>query len=127
MNLPQHLKYTKTHEWVRLENDGALTIGITHHAEQLLGDIVYVELPSVGKSLAQGAEALVVESVKAAAEVYAPVSGAVIATNEALTANPELINQSPYEAGWIFRLQPATSDLSQLLDAEAYYALCAAH
>jgi glycine cleavage system H protein len=108
MNLPQYLKYTKTHEWVRPENDGTFTIGITHHAEQ-------------------GTEALVIESVKAAAEVYAPVSGEVVAVNEALTANPELVNKSPYEFGWLFRLQPEKNDVNHLLDDKAYHALCAAH
>jgi len=126
MNLPQDLKYTKTHEWVRQESDGTVTIGITHHAGQLLGDIVYVELPAVGKRVEAGAETLVVESVKAAAEVYAPVAGEVIAVNEALSSNPELVNHSPYESGWMFRLAPEGS-LDHLLNTEAYDALCAAH
>lgn len=120
MNVPSNLKYTKSHEWVRAEADGTLTIGITDHAQELLGDLVFIELPEVGKTLAAGQEAAVVESVKAASDVYAPVSGTVIEVNAAVPNSPELVNQDAYTA-WLFRLQPQNvADLDALLDAAAY-------
>ncbi len=120
MNIPTHLKYTKSHEWIRLEEDGTATIGITHHAQDLLGDMVFVEIPQVGRQLKQGEECAVVESVKAAADVYAPISGEVIATNSELESAPEKINQDTYLA-WLYKLKPSTTaDLSKLLDATEY-------
>lgn len=123
MSIPSDLKYAKTHEWARLEDDGLVTVGITHHAQDLLGDMVYVEVPAVGKKLAAGDECAVVESVKAAADVYAPVAGMVTAVNSELETAPEKINQEPYGA-WIFKIKPDNSgDLSDLLDADAYQKL----
>jgi glycine cleavage system H protein len=123
MSIPANLKYTKSHEWVRLEADGSVTVGITHHAQELLGDMVYVENPAVGRSLSAGEECAVVESVKAASDVYAPVAGEVIAANSEVTDAPEKINQDAY-AAWMFKLKPANpADLDGLLDAAAYQAL----
>ena len=120
-SIPTNLKYLESHEWVRTEADGTLTVGISDHAQQALGDLVFVEVPEVGRSLSKGAAAAVVESVKAASDVYAPVSGEVIAANEALTSSPELVNTDPYGEGWLFKLKPSNNaELSQLLDAAAY-------
>lgn len=120
-SIPTNLKYLESHEWVRTEADGTLTVGISDHAQQALGDLVFVEVPEVGRSLTKGAAAAVVESVKAASDVYAPVSGEVIAANEALTSSPELVNTDPYGEGWLFKLKPSNNaELSQLLDAAAY-------
>ena len=120
MNIPAELRYAKTHEWTRLEPDGTLTVGITDHAQEMLGDIVFVELPQVGKHLAAGAECAVVESVKAAADVYAPVSGEVIAANADLGEKPQSINADAYGA-WIFKLKPdSASERNSLLDAKGY-------
>ncbi len=120
MNVPADLKYTQSHEWVRLEADDTLTIGITDHAQELLGDLVFVELPEVGKVLAAGQEAAVVESVKAASDVYAPAAGTVVEINTAVKDSPELINQNAYTA-WLFRLKPDNAaDIDALLDAAAY-------
>ena len=125
MNIPPSLKYTKSHEWVRLEADGSVTIGITDHAQELLGDLVFVELPEIGKELAVGQEAAVVESVKAASDVYAPIAGTVTAVNGSVPDAPESVNQDAY-AAWLFRLTPAnTADLDALLDAEDYAASAA--
>lgn len=122
-NVPSNLKYTKSHEWVRAESDGTITVGITDHAQQLLGDLVFVELPEVGKTLDAGQEACVVESVKAAADAYAPVAGEVVAVNEAVPDAPESVNQDAF-AAWLFRLKPANAaDLGTLLDATAYQAV----
>jgi glycine cleavage system H protein len=118
MSIPADLKYTKSHEWARLEADGTVSVGITHHAQDLLGDMVFVENPTVGRTLTAGEECAVVESVKAASDVYAPVAGEVVAVNEAVEASPETINQDPY-AAWMFRLKPS-GDLSGLMDAAAY-------
>ena len=124
MNVPANLKYTRSHEWVRVEADGTVTVGITDHAQELLGDLVFVELPDVGKSLAAEQEAAVVESVKAASDVYAPIAGTVVEVNAAVPATPELINQDAY-AAWLFKLKPANAaDVDGLLDAAAY-AACA--
>ncbi len=120
MDIPTNLKYTKSHEWVRLEDDGSVTIGITQHAQELLGDMVFAEIPQVGRKLKQREECAVVESVKAAADVYAPISGEVTAVNSELESAPEKINQDAY-AAWLFKLKPAnTADLDGLLDAAGY-------
>lgn len=120
MNIPADLKYTKSHEWVRTEADGTITVGISDHAQDLLGDLVFVELPEVGKQLAAEQEAAVVESVKAAADVYAPVAGSIVAVNQDAADAPESINQDAY-AAWLFKMKPANSgDLAALLDANAY-------
>src|SRR5487761_2536848 len=122
MNIPENLKYTATHEWVRLEDDGSVTVGITEHAQSLLGDMVYVENPEIGRSVSQGEECAVVESVKAASDVYAPVSGEILALNEDLDESPENINEDAY-AAWMFRINPADpAELDSLLDAAAYQA-----
>ena len=124
---PKELKYTKSHEWLRVEKDGTYTVGITDHAQDLMGDMVYVELPQVGKQLTAGKESGVVESVKAASDIYAPVSGEVVGVNDALGDKPETVNKDPYGAGWMFRLKPANpADVNALLDAAAYEALVAA-
>jgi len=126
MNVPANLKYTKSHEWVRLEADGSVTVGITDHAQDLLGDLVFVELPDTGRALAAGEEAAVVESVKAAADVYAPLAGTVTEINQGVVDAPETVNQDAY-AAWLFRLAPASAaDLDTLLDATAYTASVAA-
>jgi glycine cleavage system H protein len=126
MNVPIELKYTDTHEWLRREGDGTVTVGITWHAQDRLGDLVYVENPPVGKSFKQGQECGVVESVKAASDIYAPVSGDIVAVNSDLSGNPEKINEDAY-AAWMFRLKPADpAELDALLDAAAYEQLVAA-
>jgi len=120
MNVPANLKYTKSHEWARVEADGTVTVGITDHAQDLLGDLVFVELPEIGKELAAGQEAAVVESVKAAADVYAPFAGTVTEVNQAAADAPEAVNQDAY-AAWLFKLKPANAaDLDKLLDAAGY-------
>jgi glycine cleavage system H protein len=119
--IPAELKYTKTHEWVRREAEGDLVVGITEHAQEQLGDLVYVELPEVGATVSAGRECMVVESVKAASDVYAPVGGKITEINTQLAEQPELINQQPYGNGWLFRVRPDnTAALDQLLDAKAY-------
>lgn len=123
MSNPDNLKYAKTHEWARLDDDGLVSVGITDHAQELLGDMVFVEAPEMGRKLAAGAECAVVESVKAAADVYAPVAGEVAAVNGDLESAPEKINQDPY-GSWIFKLKPdSMDDLSGLLSAAQYQAL----
>ncbi len=120
MKVTQDLRYARTHEWARLDADGTVTVGITDHAQEQLGDLVFVESPEVGRRFAQGQECAVVESVKAASDIYAPVSGEVIAVNDELGGSPEKINQDAY-AAWIFRLRPADpGELDALLDATAY-------
>lgn len=121
--LPGDLVYTDEHEWLRKEEDGSVTIGITGHAQEALGDLVFVELPEVGQDLDAGDEMAVVESVKAASDVYAPVAGSVVAVNESLSDDPEKINADPYGEGWIVRLQPADSDMAGTLDPDAYQAM----
>jgi glycine cleavage system H protein len=122
MNVPANLKYTKSHEWVRAEADGTITVGITEHAQDLLGDLVFIDLPDVGKEFAAEQEAVVVESVKAAADVYAPVSGTITEVNSAVADAPESVNQDAY-AAWLFKMKPANiADLDGLLDAAAYVA-----
>ena len=120
---PSELRYASSHEWSRQEADGTITVGITNHAQDALGDVVFIELPEVGRQLTAGEECAVVESVKAASDIYAPVSGEVIAVNEALADTPELVNEDPYGAAWFFRMQPTdTGELDKLLDAEGYQA-----
>lgn len=122
-NTPSELKYAASHEWSRLEEDGTVTVGITDHAQDALGDVVFVELPDVGAVLAASDEIAVVESVKAASDIYAPVSGVVIAVNEALEDTPETVNEDPYNDGWFFKIQPDdASELENLLNAEGYIA-----
>ncbi|MEH6633869.1 MAG: glycine cleavage system protein GcvH [Halioglobus sp.] len=122
---PSELRYASSHEWARLEEDGTVTIGITDHAQEALGDVVFVELPDVGTVLAAADDAGVVESVKAASDIYAPISGEVIALNERLEDEPEAVNSDAYNDGWFFKLQPAdTSELEAMLSAEEYLQLC---
>lgn len=123
-DIPAHLKYAETHEWVRPEADGTVTVGITDHAQYQLGDLVYIELPEVGREVEAGKEMAVVESVKAASDVYAPVSGTVLAVNPALDANPEKVNQSPYADAWMLKLQVANpAEADKLLSAADYTGL----
>ena len=123
MSIPADLKYTPSHEWVRVEADGTLTVGITHHAQDLLGDMVFIENPAAGRTLAKGEECAVVESVKAASDVYAPVAGEVIAANGDVEASPEAVNKDAY-AAWMFKIKPANpGDVAGLLDAAAYQKL----
>ncbi len=122
--LRDELRYLSSHEWARVESDGSVTVGITDHAQEALGDVVYVELPDVGSEVNASQEAGVVESVKAASDIFSPISGEVVAINEALEDAPETVNSSPYDDGWFFKVTP--SDLNELdnaLDAEAYKAL----
>jgi glycine cleavage system H protein len=120
MSNPTNLKYTATHEWVKTEADGSITVGITQHAQELLGDMVFVEAPAAGRKLKAKEECAVVESVKAAADVYAPVAGTVTAVNSELDSAPEKINSEPYDA-WIFKMKPDNAaDVAALLDATAY-------
>ena len=121
MNLPASLKYSETHEWLRVETDGTVVVGITDHAQDALGELVYVELPSPGRALTRGEACIVVESTKAASDVYAPIDGEVIAINEALGDAPQTVNESPYDRGWLMRMRPANpSQFEQLLSADAY-------
>ena len=123
MNIPADLKYTPSHEWVRIEADGTLTVGITHHAQDLLGDMVFIEPPAVGRALSKGEECAVVESVKAASDVYAPVSGEVIAANGDVESSPEQVNKDAY-AAWLFKIKPSDAgEISGLLDAAGYQKL----
>lgn len=120
-NIPTHLYYTESHEWVSAEDDGTARIGISDHAQEALGDLVFVELPVVGDEISQGDPCAVVESVKAASDIYAPVSGKVIAINEELDDDPAIINADPYEDGWLFEMELIdTEELEGLKDAEAY-------
>ena len=120
-NIPAELKYVASHEWLRLEDDGTITVGITEHAQDLLGDVVFVELPEVGANITVDEEIAVVESVKAASDVYAPISGEVIAINESLEDEPEVINSDPYGEGWIYKMKATNlEDYEGLLSAEEY-------
>jgi glycine cleavage system H protein len=125
-NIPADLKYSKSHEWVRQTKDGTLEIGITDHAQSALGDLVFVEVPDVGRTLTGGQACAVVESVKAASDVYCPVAGKVVANNAALASKPELLNEDPYGAGWLFRLEanasPNTASLLSPADYETFLA-----
>jgi glycine cleavage system H protein len=117
--VPKNLKYSKSHEWVRQDED-VMTVGITDHAQCMLGDLVYVELPEPESNLEFGQECAVVESVKAAADIYSPISGEVIEINEAILENPQLINEDPYGKGWLFRIRPFETDMKDLLNADQY-------
>lgn len=118
-SVPKTLKYSKTHEWVRQDED-VITVGITDHAQCMLGDLVYVELPEVESNLEFGQECAVVESVKAAADIYCPVSGEIVEINEALLDNPQLVNEDPYGKGWLFRIRPFENESQGLLNADQY-------
>jgi glycine cleavage system H protein len=122
MNYPSELKYTKTHEWVRLEGDVAV-VGITDFAQDALGDVVFVDLPQTGRTVEAGAAVAVVESVKTASDIYAPLSGEIIEVNSALSDKPELINQSPYAEGWLFKMRVNPLDVNKLLSAADYRAV----
>lgn len=123
-NVPNELKYSKEHEWLRKEADGTYTVGITEHAQELLGDMVFVDLPEVGKTVSAGDDCAVAESVKAASDIYAPVSGEIVAVNEALGDEPERVNAEPYGDGWIFRIKASDeNEVAALLSADAYEAL----
>jgi glycine cleavage system H protein len=125
--IPANLKYTRDHEWVRLEDDGLVTLGITDHAQQALGELVYVELPEIDQQLAPGDACAVVESVKAASDVYSPLSGTVAEVNESLEAEPERVNGQAYENGWLLRIRPeGAGELEEMMDAEAYEQFLAA-
>ncbi len=124
-DIPTDCKYVATHEWARLEEDGTVSVGISDFAQNSLGDVVYVELPEQGQDVVAGDEAGVVESVKAASDIYAPVSGTVVAINDSLEDEPEKVNQDPYGDGWFFKLKPNDeAELAELLDAEAYQEVC---
>lgn len=123
-NIPSDLLYTSSHEWVKDEGDDTVTIGITDHAQELLGDLVFVELPEIGDNIEAGGEAGVVESVKAASDIYSPVSGEVIEINEDLNDSPELINEQPYDAGWIYKIKLSNSaEMDDLLNEDGYTAV----
>ena len=125
MNVPEGLKYADTHEWLRAEGDGTVTIGITDHAQAALGDLVYIDLPAAGRSVGVGEACAVVESVKAASDVYAPIAGEIVASNGSLAGSPEAVNEDAY-AAWLFRLRPSDpSALSRFMDADAYKRLIA--
>jgi len=120
-NSPENVKYLPSHEWVRLEDDGTVTVGISDHAQDLLGDIVFVELPEIGQQINSEDEAAVVESVKAASDVYSPVGGEILEVNEKLLDHPEIVNDSPYEDGWFYKMKPGdVSDLDNLLTPAEY-------
>ncbi|MBP2168159.1 glycine cleavage system H protein [Erwinia toletana] len=122
-NVPVELKYRDSHEWVRKEADGSYTVGITEHAQELLGDMVFVDLPEVGATFAAGDDCAVAESVKAASDIYAPLSGEIVAVNSELEANPELVNSDPYSDGWLFKIKASDeSELDSMMDADAYKA-----
>jgi len=121
MNVPTDLKYTQSHEWIRMNDDGSITVGITDHAQEQLGDLVFVETPEVDSEVSAQDAVAVVESVKAASDIYAPVGGSIAEANGALADEPELVNSDPYNKGWLFQMQPTDgTEIEQLLDAEAY-------
>ena len=123
MDNPADRKYTPTHEWLLNEADGTAVVGITDHAQDALGELVYVELPEVGRRVEQGEACVVVESTKAASDVYAPVSGEIVAVNEALADSPQTVNEAPFEGGWLFRIRPDDAgQVDAMLDADAYAA-----
>lgn len=120
-NIPVELKYTKSHEWARLNDDGSVTVGITDNAQDQLGDMVYIEVPEQGQTVCAAEACAVVESVKAASDVYAPLSGEVVEVNETLADSPETVNQDAYGAGWLFRVRPSNAaDLDLLMDSDSY-------
>lgn len=126
MNFPDDLRYTQSHEWVRLEDDGSLVIGITDHAQEQLGDLVYAETPTIDSEVESAAAVAVVESVKTASDIYAPVAGTISDANPDLSDSPELINEDPYGKGWIFKITPSDgTEIEQLLDAEGYQSFIA--
>jgi len=123
MSTPESLRYAATHEWARKDDDGTVVVGITDFAQDQLGDVVFVELPEVGRKVVKGDTLAVIESVKTASDIYAPVSGEVVAVNDALDAKPETINDSPYEDGWLFAIAPSNeAEYDELLDAQGYAA-----
>ena len=123
-DLPAELKYASSHEWARLDSDGTVVVGITDHAQEALGDIVYIELPEMGVAVDAGAEVAVVESVKAASDIYSPVTGEVVEINPVLEDEPETVNSNPYADGWLFRVKVASADeLEDMLDADGYQAI----
>lgn len=122
---PDDLRYAKSHEWARLEEDGIVTVGISDHAQDALGDVVFVELPEVDAEVSAGDEAGVVESVKAASDIYSPIAGTIVAVNQVLEDAPETVNESPYDDGWFFKLQPTNpDDLQDLMGVEDYKQVC---
>jgi len=122
-NVPSDLKYASSHEWVRSEGNGVYTVGITEHAQELLGDMVFVDLPEVGREVAAGEDCAVAESVKAASDIYSPISGEIVAVNAELEGSPELVNSEPYGTGFLFQIKASDeSELANLLDAQAYAA-----
>jgi len=122
---PEDLKYTSSHEWVKIDDDGTVTVGITDHAQHALGDIVFVDLPEPGSQVSARDEVAVVESVKAASDIYAPVSGEIIAINDKLVDAPETVNSAPYDEGWFFKIQPDNdTELDELLDVDGYKEVC---
>lgn len=125
-NLPTNLRYAKSHEWVLDNQDGTVTVGITDHAQQALGDVVFVELPEVGTALSKGQEFGVIESVKAASDLYSPIGGEVIEVNDALEDAPETVNEAPYKGGWIMKVRLDGDAIDGLLDADAYQAMLSA-
>lgn len=126
MKTPKDLKFSKTHEWVKIEEDNIVTVGISDHAQGLLGDLVYIELPEVGESYVPGEDCCVVESVKAASDVYCPVSGTIIEINEELNDTPEIVNSEPYEAGWLFKIEASDlNELDELLSTAEYESMIA--
>lgn len=123
-NTPKELLYTREHEWLRDEGNGEYTVGITEHAQETLGDMVFVDLPGVGSVVSAGDDCAVVESVKAASDIYAPLSGEIVAVNSDLNDSPELVNEQPYQEGWIFRIKASdTSELADLIDAAGYISM----
>ncbi len=123
--IPENLKYTSTHEWISFDNEQTVTVGITAHAQSLLGDVVFIDLPSVDGEFNAGQDCCVVESVKAASDIYAPVSGKIIQVNEKLSDTPDLINRDPYGEGWIFKMQVSAANTEKLLDSKQYEQLTA--
>ena len=120
-NVPTELKYTASHEWVRAEGEGVYSVGITEHAQELLGDMVFIDLPEVGTSFDAGDDCAVAEAVKAASDIYAPISGEIVAINDELEGAPELVNSAPYSEGWLFRIKASDeAQIAGLLDATAY-------
>ncbi|MFA9461443.1 glycine cleavage system protein GcvH [Thiohalorhabdus methylotrophus] len=125
MEIRDDRRYTKSHEWVKPEGDGTVSIGVTDYAQDLLSDVVFVELPETGGSVAAGDEVAVAESVKAASDIYAPISGEIVAVNEALEDSPEKVNEEPFDGGWIFRMKPGDEgEVEALMGHEAYQELC---
>jgi glycine cleavage system H protein len=122
-NIPTNLYYTESHEWARLENDGTITMGVTDHAQEAMGDMVFVDLPDIGKKVEAKTECAVLESVKSASDMYAAISGEVVAVNEALRDTPDLVNKDPYNEGWVLKIRPTNpKDIENLMKADAYKA-----